>query len=110
MQAWAAESAGTRAEAFWTAPEFWVAVAFVILVVLAGRAVLRIVTAGLDSRADAIRARVNEAEKLREEAQELLASYQRKQREAAEETARLLERAREEAAKLSVQAAKNLEI
>lgn len=109
MQAWAAEAAGTQAESFWMAPEFWVAVAFVILVALAGRAVLRIVTTGLDARADAIRARVNEAEKLREEAQELLASYQRKQRDAAEETARMLERAREESAKLRARAAEGLE-
>ncbi|WP_316979303.1 F0F1 ATP synthase subunit B family protein [Shumkonia mesophila] len=109
MQAWAAETAGTKAEAFWATPEFWVAIAFVILVALAGRAVLRLVTTGLDARADAIRARVNEAEKLREEAQELLASYQRKQREAAEETSRLLEHARQEAATLSARAAESLE-
>ena len=109
MQAWAAETAGTPGASFWSTPEFWVAVAFVILVAVAGRAVLRLVTTGLDARADAIRARVNEAEKLREEAQELLASYQRKQREATEETGRLLEQARQEAATLSAQAAHNLE-
>lgn len=110
MQAWAAETAGTPAEPFWTTPEFWVAVAFIILIALAGRAVLRLVTTGLDARAEAIRERVTEAEKLREEAQELLASYQRKQREAAEETSRLLEHARQEAATLSAQAAQGLEL
>jgi len=109
MAAWAAEAAGTQAEPFWAAPEFWVAVAFVILIALSGRAVVRLVTTGLDARAEAIRTRVDEAEKLREEAQELLASYQRKQRDAVEESDRMLERAREEAAKLGAQAARSLE-
>jgi len=109
MEAMAAEAAGTHAEAFWAAPEFWVGIAFVILIALAGRAVMRTITTGLDARAESIRMRVAEAEHLRDEAQELLASYQRKQHDAAQEAERLLARAREEADRLAVHAAANLE-
>ena len=109
MQAMAAETAGTHAESFWAAPEFWVAIAFVILVVLAGKAVVRTVTAGLDARAESIRVRVAEAERLRDEALELLATYQRKQRDAAQEAESLIARAHEEANRLAVRAAENLE-
>lgn len=96
-------------EAFWVAPEFWVAVAFVILIALAGRAVLRTVNTGLDARAESIRVRVAEAERLRDEALELLASYQRKQRDVAEEAETMAGRAREEADRLAARAAENLE-
>lgn len=109
MQAMAAETAGTHTEAFWAAPEFWVAIAFVILIALAGRAVLRTITTGLDARAESIRVRVIEAEHLRDEAQELLASYQRKQHDVAQEAERMVARAREEAERLAVHAVENLE-
>ncbi len=105
----AAETAGAQAEAFWVAPEFWVAIAFVILVALAGRKVMRTITAGLDARADAIRHRVEEAERLRDEAQEVLASYQRKQNEAAQEAEQLLERAQQEAERLTERSVQDLE-
>lgn len=109
MAAMAAETAGTHAEAFWAAPEFWVAIAFFILIALAGRSVLRTITAGLDARAESIRVRVAEAERLRDEAQELLATYQRKQHDAAQEAESMMARAREEADRLAERAAENLE-
>lgn len=109
MQAMAAETAGTHAEAFWAAPEFWVAVAFFILIALAGRAVVRTITTGLDARAESIKVRVAEAERLRDEALELLATYQRKQHDAAQEAEGLVTRAREEASRLAARAAENLE-
>jgi F-type H+-transporting ATPase subunit b len=112
MEAMAAETAATaatHAEAFWQTPEFWVTVAFVILLALAGRAVLRTITTGLDARAEAIRLRVAEAERLRDEALELLASYQRKQRDAAQEAEGMVARAREEADRLAARAAESLE-
>lgn len=108
MQAMAAEAGAAHAESFWVTPEFWVLVAFVLLIGMVGSKVARTIAAGLDSRAESIRARVEEAEKLRDEAQELLASYQRKQNEAAEETKRLVEKAQAEAEKLSERAAENL--
>lgn len=51
----------------------------------------------LDDRADRIRKELDEARNLREEAQQLLAEYQRKRKEAEQEAAELVEAARREA-------------
>ena len=51
----------------------------------------------LDGRADAIKADLDEAKALREEAQSLLASYERKQKEVQEQADRIVESAKEEA-------------
>jgi F-type H+-transporting ATPase subunit b len=65
--------------------------------------------AGLDSRIEQIRAEVEEAQRLREEAQTLLASYQRKQREAAQEAENIVNQAKEDAALQRTEARKSLE-
>lgn len=109
MVAMAAETAGGPALSFWETPEFWVAVAFVILIALAGRKVMRAITTGLDSRAENIRARVDEAERLRDDAKELLASYKSRKEKAAAEAEEMLTHAREEAKRLSERAAVDLE-
>ncbi|MCG8512482.1 MAG: F0F1 ATP synthase subunit B [Rhodospirillales bacterium] len=105
----AAETAGEQALSFWETPEFWVAVAFVILIALVGRTVMRAINTGLDSRAENIRTRVDEAERLKDEAKELLASYQSKKEKAATEAEEIVLRAREEAKRLSKKAAEDLE-
>lgn len=105
--AWAAETAVV--EAFYQAPEFWVLVAFVILIASTARAFFRMATEALDKRSQTINDQIEEAVRLREEAQDLLASYERKQRDAAEEAERIVERARDEAERLSEQAAVDLE-
>jgi len=51
----------------------------------------------LDKRAETIRAELDEARALREEAQEILASYERRAREAAEQAERIIKHARKEA-------------
>lgn len=109
MSAWAAEGAAVEAHAFYAAPEFWVAVAFVVAVAAIIRPFLRFVTGALDRRNDAIRERLEEAQKLREEAQDLLASFQRKQREAVREAEEIVEDARKETQRLSDQATADLE-
>jgi len=78
-------------------PAFWTALAFVIFVVVMFRPVKKALLGALDGRIDQIRAEVEEAQRLREEAQALLASYQRKQREAAQEAEEIVKQAREEA-------------
>ena len=78
-------------------PTFWTAVAFVIFVVAMFRPVKKALLGGLDNRIEQIRAEVEEAQRLREEAQTLLASYQRKQREAAQEAEEIVKQARAEA-------------
>jgi F-type H+-transporting ATPase subunit b len=93
---------------FYTTPEFWVLVAFVLFIVVAGRAIWRQVSGALDARATTIAGQLDEAQKLREQAQALLAEYQAKQREAANDAAAIVAQAREEAARLKQHAADGL--
>ncbi len=109
MIAWAAEATAEHSGSFLATTDFWVLVAFILFFALIGRTAFRVVTAGLDSRAEAIRNRVEEARRLKEEAQELLASYERKQVEARQETEQILVRAREEAQQWTVRASQDLE-
>lgn len=94
---------------FYADASFWVGLALVITVVLFGRKVYQALGAGLDARAAKIKARLDEAHKLREDAQEMLATYQRKQRDAMKEAEEIIAHARAEAQRLSEQAAKDLE-
>jgi F-type H+-transporting ATPase subunit b len=83
-------------------PEFWVAVAFIVFVaVVFYYRVPERVIASLDARAAAIAKEIDDAKRLREEAQALLASYQRKQRAAEKEIADILSEARAEADRLA---------
>lgn len=94
---------------FYAQAEFWVAAAFVVVVGLAFRPVLRAIVAGLDTRAAQIKAKLDEARKLREDAQALLADYQRKQRDALQEAASIVAHAEQEAERLKRSAAEALE-
>ena len=78
-------------------PEFWVAVGFLILLAVLFKPAKKMITESLDSRAEKIRSSLDKAEKLREEAQHVLADYQRKQREAAKEIEGLVANARSQA-------------
>ncbi len=91
-------------------PTFWVAVAFVILLAaLFYFKVHRQMLSQLDARAARIKAQLDEAQTLREEAQKTLADYQRKQRDAITETERIIEHAKEEAQRLREQAEADLQ-
>ncbi|MDA1088727.1 MAG: F0F1 ATP synthase subunit B [Proteobacteria bacterium] len=90
-------------------PSFWASVAFVIFIAAAAKPISRLAVAGLDKRADKIRDDLDEAEKLREEAQDLLANYQRKQRDAIAEAEAIVAHAGEEAERLAGQAIMSLE-
>lgn len=63
----------------------------------------------LDKRADGIRSELDEAKALREEAQALLASYERRQREVQEQADRIIQHAKEEAELAGEQAKADLE-
>jgi len=78
-------------------PTFWVAVAFVVFVVLVFKPIKGALVGGLDAKIAEIRQEVEEAEKLREEAQSLLANYQRQQRQAIQDAEAIVARAKEEA-------------
>jgi F-type H+-transporting ATPase subunit b len=89
--------------------EFWVAVAFVAFVlILFYYKVPALLAKALDERAEAIRKELDEARRVREEAQSLLADYQRKHRSVAEEAEAIVTQARREAEALAAQTRHNL--
>lgn len=91
-------------------PTFWVATGFVaFFILLAYLKVPGKVTGGLDKRAEKIKADIEEAENLREEAQKLLADYQKRQRDAKDEAAKIVEAAKEEAERLAKMGQERLE-
>ena len=90
-------------------PSFWVAVAFFGFVALMlYYKVPAMICKSLDDRADRIRAELDEARRLREEAQALLADYQKKREAAEEEAKAIVEQARREADSLAAETRKSL--
>lgn len=89
---------------FFEDPEFWVAVALLIFIgAMAYYKVHSLVADSLDMRARQIADQLDEARRLREEAQTLLASYERKQRNAAREAEEIVSLAREEAERIAAE-------
>jgi F-type H+-transporting ATPase subunit b len=88
---------------------FWVLVSMVILIVLVWKPASRSITSALDERAVRIRNELDEARRLREEAEQLLADYQRQEREAVTEAQAIVTHARQEAERIAAQAARDLE-
>lgn len=84
-----------------TDPTFWVAISLLIFAALVYPPIAKALPKALDARADRIRVEIEEAEKLRAEAQDLLAQYQRKQREAAAEAGAIVSHAREETMRMA---------
>ncbi|WP_428407852.1 F0F1 ATP synthase subunit B [Hyphococcus sp.] len=88
----------------------YVLFAFLIVIGVFARAgVHKMMLSGLDKRAAKIADEINEVRKMREEAQELLASYQRRQREAEEEAAGIIEQAKKDAARMTAEARAKIE-
>ena len=78
--------------------DFVVTIAFAIFIgILLYFKVPGLVGGMLDKRADSIKAELDEAKALREEAQSLLATYERKQKEVQEQADRIVASAKEEA-------------
>ena len=90
-------------------PEFWILVAFVIVVVGGFIKVGPGIGKALDDRAERIRTELDEARLLREDAQKTLADYQLKQRDALKEAAAIIAHAKAEAERIGEQAARDLE-
>lgn len=87
------------------APETWVALAFVCFVgLLAYIGAHRRVIDALDARQARIRSELDEARRLREEAQSLLAAFERKGREAETEAEGIIASAKAEAERLAGEA------
>lgn len=78
---------------------FWALIGLIIFLgIMAYIKVPAMMAGALDKRADQIRNELEQAKKLREEAQQLLAEYQRKRKEAEAEAAGILSAAEKEAA------------
>jgi F-type H+-transporting ATPase subunit b len=90
-------------------PLFWVLIAFLVFVgILLYYRVPAEIGKMLDHRAEGIRKELDEARKLREDAQALLADYQRKAREADAEAQSIIEQAKREAETLAADSRKAL--
>jgi len=90
-------------------PEFWVLISFLLFVaLLIWKGVPGLIGKALDERGAAIRTELDEARRLREEAQQLLADYQRKAREAEDEAKSIIETAKHEAERLAAETRKAL--
>jgi F-type H+-transporting ATPase subunit b len=89
---------------------FWAFVGLVLFfAVIIYLKVPGMVTSALDQRADTIQNELDEARRLREEAQALLADYQRKGREAETEAEEIVEQAKREAEALAAESGRRLE-
>jgi F-type H+-transporting ATPase subunit b len=90
-------------------PEFWILVSAAALLCVLWKPLKRSLLGALDARAERIGAELDEAKKLREEAERALADYQKKERDAIAEAEAILAHARAEAERGAEQAARGLE-
>lgn len=91
-------------------PEFWVAVSFVLFIgVIVYAGAHKKIIGALDDRSARIKAELDEARRLRDEAGKLLAEYQRKQREAEREAEAIVAEAKAEAERVAAEARVKME-
>ncbi len=83
-------------EIFYQSAEFWVGVAFVLVVLLLAGPVGRLVRSMLNKRIDNITKRIHDAAELRDEAQKLLADYEKKFLNADKEAQAILNKSQKE--------------
>jgi F-type H+-transporting ATPase subunit b len=91
-------------------PEFWVAVAFVILMgVFAYFGIHRTILTTLDHRSERIKAELDDARRLKEEAAKLLAEYQARRASAEREAEEIIASARADAERIAAEAKAKME-
>lgn len=93
---------------FYSSAVFWLWVSMAIFITFAGKPLVRGIRAVLDSRRDAIRHELSEAERLRSEAQQLRDESQRQHENAVKEAAEIVATAKEDAERLRAEAAAKL--
>jgi F-type H+-transporting ATPase subunit b len=86
---------------FWAHGAFWVAVSIIIFAILFGGRIARPVAAMLDARTNSVRAALEEAARLKEEAEAMLRDATARQAQAMEDAKLILQHARDEAARMS---------
>ena len=93
-----------------TEPETWVAVAFVILMVVFGYlGIHRTVLTALDHRSGRIKAELDDARRLKEEAAKVLAEYEARRASAEREAEEIVTNARAEAERIAANARTKME-
>jgi F-type H+-transporting ATPase subunit b len=108
--AWAAEGGHEAGHGgIFSDPTFWVAVAFLIFVGVAGRKIWGGITTGLDKRSEAITKAIADAERLRSDALKAKGDAERTLAQATSEAEAILAQAREEVQRMQARAAQNLE-
>ena len=91
-------------------PEFWVAIAFLILMgVFAYFGVHRTVLRTLDRRSERIKAELDDARRLKEEAAKLLGEYKTRRASAEREAEEIIANARAEAERIAVESKAKME-
>ena len=91
-------------ENFFAEPRTWVAIAFVLFFVLFGRKLWSALVGMLDDRAAKVRAELEEAARLRREAEAMLRDAEQRRAQALAEAQALIEGAKVEAARVSAAA------
>jgi F-type H+-transporting ATPase subunit b len=84
-------------------PHLWVNLGFLIFAAIAGPKIWKALSAVLDQRSMRIKAQLDEAQKLRDEAQALLNEYQRKQQQGMKEAEEIVTAAKSLAASQSAE-------
>jgi F-type H+-transporting ATPase subunit b len=93
-----------------TEPETWVAIAFVILmIVFAYFGIHRTLLKALDHRGERIKAELDDARRLKEEAADLLAEYKAKRASAEREAEEIISSAQAEAERIAAEAKTRME-
>lgn len=93
------------AAGFFTESRTWVAIAFVLFFVIFGKKLWKPLAALLDSRADAVRRELDEAARLRQEAERMLRDAEQRRASALAEAQALIAGAKAEAERLTAAAA-----
>lgn len=93
-------------ESFFGNPRTWIGLAFFIFYAIFGRKIWAMITGMLDKRAATIRAELDEASRLRTEAEAMLRDAQSQREQAAKDVQAMLENARTEAANVAEAARK----
>ena len=91
-------------ETFWSNPRTWVGLAFILFVVLFGRRLWQALAKMLDDRTASVRASLDEAARLRQEAEAMLRDAEWRRKAALEEAQKLLEGAKAQAANVAATA------
>lgn len=107
--AYAAEGGEHAAGGFFSEPESWVAIAFVLFVVLLGKILWSKVTELLDKRSAAIAKSIGDAEKLRADALKAKTEAEQTLAQATAEAEAILSLAREEVGRMQARAAQSLQ-